>query len=262
MTRRESKRRKKFPSIFTGEGSRPTKQTMIVFLSRQRNLVFALFSRVPWGREGREIGGPGNRARAVSARGLKTVRFHTFTFFNRGIQATRSHLATEHSIPSIMDLSSCHHERTSLIVLASSFPFSFFLPPSPPLSLLFRSFHFSTHFFLSLFSSVGRGTACVWRVIDSTSNSINEKTLCRHKDDTASTIDPPQLDRPRLTVVFPSFSFSFFLFLKKLPRLERMEKGEKRRVSGFTRHFLFSLFLSFFPSFHKSKRNSFISTRV
>lgn len=175
MTRRESKRRKKFPSIFTGEGSRPTKQTMIVFLSRQRNLVFALFSRVPWGREGREIGGPGNRARAVSARGLKTVRFHTFTFFNRGIQATRSHLATEHSIPSIMDLSSCHHERTSLIVLASSFPFSFFLPPSPSLSLLFRSFHFSTHFFLSLFSSVGRGTACVWRVIDSTSNSIKRE---------------------------------------------------------------------------------------
>lgn len=144
MTRRESKRREKFRSIFRGERgalSTKPKQTMIVFLSRQRNLVFGLFSRVPSGGRGRQgkIGGPGKQSHGyVSARGLKIVRSHAFYAFfqpwnpSRAIPSSRD----EHSIPSITDLSSCRHRKNSPLSLFSPrpFPSSFFSLPPPSLS--------------------------------------------------------------------------------------------------------------------------------
>lgn len=114
---------------------------MIVFLSRQRNLVFGLFSRVPSGGRGRQgkIGGPGKQSHGyVSARGLKIVRSHAFYAFfqpwnpSRAIPSSRD----EHSIPSITDLSSCRHRKNSPLSLFSPrpFPSSFFSLPPPSLS--------------------------------------------------------------------------------------------------------------------------------
>lgn len=157
-----------------------------------------------------------------------------------------------------MDLSSRRRERTPLIVLA--FPFFFFLPPSPSFpSLLFHYISFFHPFFPAFFKSVGRSTACVWRVIDSTSNSIKRENALsaqrRHGfDDWSSPIGPTTVDRG---------FFFFSLFLEKLPLDSNGWKKEKSIwiYASFSSFFFFcsflAFFLSFFLSFHKSKRNSF-----
>lgn len=262
MTRRESKRREKFRSIFRGERgalSTKPKQTMIVFLSRQRNLVFGLFSRVPWGYgEGREkLAARGNRATGTYRHAdWKFVRSHAFYAFfqpwnpSRAIPSSRD----EHSIPSITDLSSCRHRKNSPLSLFSPrpFPSSFFsLPPPLPFPSPFISF-FHPFFPPFLFSTVGRGTACVWRVIDSTSNSIKRENALsaqrRHRfHDWSSPIGPTN-GRPWFFLLFPFFG--------KITATDGKRKKEYLDLRViFSPFFLF--FLSFFLSFHKSKRNSF-----
>lgn len=203
-------------------------------------------SRGGRGRQGK-IGGPGKQSHGyVSARGLKTVRSHAFYAFfqpwnpSRAIPSSRD----EHSIPSITDLSSCRHRKNSPLSLFSPrpFPSSFFsLPPLPFPSPFISFFHpFSPLF---LFSTVGRGTACVWRVIDSTSNSIKRENALsaqrRHRfHDWSSPIGPTN-GRPWFFLLFPFFWKNYRDGWKK-----------EKRISGFTRHFLsFFPFLPFFLSF-------------
>lgn len=148
MTRRESKRRKKFPSIFTGEGSRPTKQTMIVFLSRQRNLVFALFSRVPWGRQGNWWPGkqsPGCIGTRIENRSIP--HFYLFQPWNPSHAIPSSHGTLDSVHYGSIFLSSrknfSHCSRLVLSLFLFSPPFSSSFSPLPFISFFHPLFPFS-----------------------------------------------------------------------------------------------------------------------
>lgn len=175
-------------------------------------------------------------------------------FFNRGIQAARSHLAATNTrfrplriyllvVTERTLLSHCSRLVLSLLLFSPSPPLPF---PSP-----FISF-FHPFFPLFLFSTVGRGTACVWRVIDSTSNSIKRENALsaqrRHRfHDWSSPIGPTN-GRPWFFLLFPFFG--------KITATDGKRKKEYLDLRViFSPFFLF--FLSFFLSFHKSKRNSF-----
>lgn len=213
-------------------------------------------SRVGVG-EGREkLAARGNRATGTYRHAdWKSFDPTLFTlFFNRGIQAARSHLAATNTrfrplriyllvVTERTLLSHCSRLVLSLLLFSPSPPLPF---PSP-----FISF-FHPFFPLFLFSTVGRGTACVWRVIDSTSNSIKRENALsaqrRHRfHDWSSPIGPTN-GRPWFFLLFPFFG--------KITATDGKRKKEYLDLRViFSPFFLF--FLSFFLSFHKSKRNSF-----